>query len=217
MKRSAASIAITAAWFLLLSGCSQPEQKVVHPEVNYELSSPYELVRVNSVALIELAADHQSAGRVESMTEAVYEAVQSRRIFQIDVIRRDDPICRDLPLGGSEPLTMEQLDQIRRTLKVDAVLVGSVHHFRPHPHMQTGLTLRLLDLRRGKLIWGVDDVWDSSTEHTEKRIQAYFREKVRSGYGPVDYKLVMMSPIKFEEFVAYEVSTTLPRRGGVGR
>jgi hypothetical protein len=94
--------------------------------------------------------------------------------------------------------------------------------FRPHPRMQMGLSLRLLDLKRGQLAWAVDHVWDTTDKAVEKRIERYFNDQIRSGYEPMDSRLIMISPKAFEKFIAYEVAETLPdatrlktpRRGG---
>ena len=77
------------------------------------------------------------------------------------------------------------------------------------PRMQIGLYLQLLDLRRGRLVWGLDHTWDTTDRATEQRIKAFFRSRMRDGYGPLDWRMAVTSPKVFQKFVACEVAETL--------
>ncbi len=144
------------------------------------------------------------------MTIALSHAIQTRRLFRIEVVRRRDPLCRTLSLEGKAGFTMKQLQDMRETFQCDGILLGSVRDFRPHPRTQVGLHLRLLDLRNGRLVWAVDEVWDTTDKAIEKRIKRFFDSQMRSGLEPMDWQLVMISPKAFGKFIAYEVAATLP-------
>lgn len=195
-----------------MSGCGDRQPKETF-RVNSFLSSPQELLAMNRVVFVEIGQDSGYPQVAKDATEAVHRAVAARNLFHVDVVSRDAQACRDLPLGLSETYTMPQLIAIREALKCDMVLFGTVSHFRPHPRMQMGLYLRLLDLRRGKLLWAVDHVWDATDKATQGRIEDFFALQMGSGYDPVDWRLALMSPVMFERFVAYEAACTLPARG----
>jgi hypothetical protein len=200
--------AAALAGLCLALGCRGPCAKG-RPRVNYYLSSRQELQRVPRVVFVELYEDQGYPKVARDMTDALFKAVQARNLFHLDLVSAADPACRDLPLDGSDGLTMEQLAQIRQALHCDAVLTGKMSHFRPHPRMQIALYLRLLNLRDGKLIWGVGDTWDSTDLQTEGRIREYYDQQVGTGYDPAQWRLVRMSPLMFEKFVAQEVACTL--------
>jgi hypothetical protein len=144
------------------------------------------------------------------MTVALAQAIQSRRLFHVKVLGP----CAACPDAAApnypEALTLEQLHDLRRRLHCDAVLLGRVHSFRPHPATRVGLFLRLLDVNNGRLVWAVDHVWDTTDAETECRIERFFRQRMRSGYEPMEWQLAMISPRVFAKFVAHEVAATLP-------
>ena len=190
-------------------GCGGPPCPAPAAKVNYYLSAPDDLKRVPRVVFVELYEDEGYPGIARDMTIALFKSVQSRNLFHLDLVSGADPACRDLPLDNGEALTMEQLAQIRDALRCDAVLTGRMSHFQPHPRMQIALHLRLLNLRDGKLIWGVGDTWDSTDLQTQCRIREFFDDQVGTGYDPAQWRLVGMSPLMFEKFVAHEVASTL--------
>ena len=182
-------------------------------EVAFFLSSRQDVLRLRRVVFVELSARGETLPETAwDTTQALASAVQDKRLFHLDVVRRADPRCRDLSLDRLEPLTLQQLAQMRQDLNCDAVMFGHVNHFQPFPRMQLGLSLKLMDLKDGKLVWGIDNIWDSTTKETERAIKKYFHEKVRSGYDPLGYELVLKSPRAFQKFVAYEAAETLPPR-----
>ena len=95
-------------------------------------------------------------------------------------------------------------------LRADAVMFGAVTQFSTHPRLQTGLFLRLLDLRRGVVVWAVDHTWDTTDKQTEARMKRFFDARMRGDYGPADWRMVRMSPLTFQKFIAHEVVATLP-------
>lgn len=193
-------------------GCFRSQ--VQRPAVAYYLDAQALPGRVHRAVLIPLGNETQYPTAEDGMTAALYQAIQGRRLFHVDVSATSDPTLEGVPMDGRRPFSLKELARLRQSLGCDAVLVGAMRQFRPHPHIQVGLYLRLLDLRDSRVIWAVDHVWDATDQATQKRVEAYFRTQKGSGYDPVQWELTMLSPAAFEEFVAYEVARTLPEGGG---
>ncbi len=208
--RFAQTLILSAVAMAGLAGCGPSGHDYQPPRINYDISSPREVRMIRRVAFIELDSQNHNPDLAGSMTDTLFRQMQEWGLFHIRLIRRTDPACEDMPFWTERPLTMPEMAAIRERLGVDAVLFGSVKNFRPHPNMQLGLFLRLIDLRKGKLVWGVDHVWDSSQRDTCRRIRQYFDGELRDGYEPADWELALMSPRRFQGFVAYEVTGTLP-------
>ena len=187
-------------------GCGEPEPS----PIGYYVDSPQSLAKINRLVLVELAPDNGGPQIARSMTEALFSALSRRKLFQVDVIYRNDPACRDLPLAKRERFTMDELKAMQANLKCDAILFGSVSHFQTYPRLQLGLRLRLLDLQAGKLPWGIDYVWDTTDKAPQARMKTFFERQMRQGYEPADWRLARMSPRTFQKFIAYEAVNTLP-------
>lgn len=196
---------------VLLSGCAAP----CPPEdpIGYALPSAHEVRRLGRVVFVELVGDAEVTPRTaRQTTEALAHALQARQLFHVDVVDLHDPLCRDLPLARPDALTLAELSMIRRALGCDAVLFGRLYDVDTFPHMRMGLYLRLIDLKDGRLVWGVDHVWDSADRALARRVRRYFACEVRDGFDPAGHEIVFTSPRAFRRFVAYETAATLPSR-----
>lgn len=168
------------------------------------------LVGINRVVFMELGERNSLPGIAKDMTVALSHAVRMRGLFGLEVIDRQDPIYEAFSLDGRGAVTLEQIRKMRQTFKCDGILLGSISDFRPHPRMQLGLSLRMLDLKRGRLVWAIDHVWDTTDKAVEERTKHFFSDQMRSaGYEPMGWQLAMVSPKVFEKFIAYEVAETL--------
>ena len=104
----------------------------------------------------------------------------------------------------------EDLALIEQELNVDAVIFGTIKRYRSYPHLLMALHLEMVDVRRGRLLWAMEEVWDSTDRQVELRMKEYYDKEVRQGYQPLDWKIMVTSPRAFNKFVVYEVGQTLP-------
>ncbi len=201
----------------ILSACQFQRITPPVPEFYY-LNPDKDLSSVGRTALVELDNNSGYPQISEDVTEALFQSLQKRQHFSLTVVHRNDPAWRSLQMESSSrtqsikvppTYSLDQLIAMRKTLKCDAVLIGTITQFKPYPHMAVGLRLKLVDLRDGRLLWALEQVWDSSDKATEYRIKSYFQYQMRSGYAPLREQLVAVSPLEFIKFVAYEVAATL--------
>ncbi len=205
MRASKLLAALALAW--AACGCSRDEP--CRPVVRYYLQSPQKLCAIHRVVFIQLDGGHRNPYMAQVMTEALFAAIQKQGVFRMDVLAEDHPQCQDLPLRCREGFTPEQLYAMRQALRCDAILLGEITQFLPHPRMQVGLSLRLIDLKNGQLVWGVENIWDTTDRRLTRRIEDYFDHRLRNGYEPIEERLIHTSPRAFGAFVACEVAATL--------
>ncbi len=179
------------------------------PAEFYYLNSQTPLSSVGRVALVELLNDSAFPKISADVTDALFQALQKKQVFGLSVISVSHPDWQTLNQKLHSDYTTTQLAEIRGTLKSDAVLFGAVTGYQPYPHLSIGLRLKLIDLQDGRLLWALEQVWDSADKTTECRIEKYFKQQMRSGFAPLKEQLVAVSPIEFNRFVAYEVAETL--------
>ncbi len=192
----------------LLSGCilNQSSQQAAD---YYYLNPTKDLSTAGRVVVVELDNDSTYPQISSEMTEALFQSIQKKQLFGITIIRQNDTIYRSLQLDSGPPYNLDQLVNMRRQLNCNAILIGTVNTYQPFPHTSIGLELRLIDLADGQLLWALEQIWDATDKTTEQRIAAYYKAEMRSGLAELQEQLVMVSPLKFVKFVAYEIAETL--------
>ena len=196
----------------IFAGCSSPKPVEPKTHINYFISEPYDIWKITSLSFVELLQEQDQPDITYDMTEVISTAIGSRRIFDVNVVWRDQEKYALMPLGDCQALTFQQISEIKLALGCDAVILGSIKSFSSYPHMQVNMRLRMYDLRNGKLVWGVDHAWDTREKDLEKRLKEYYEHTQNGHYKSMDWKLALVSPKAFEKFVAYEISQTLPKR-----
>ena len=199
---------------LILSAALLPACSIVKPQLiepgHYYVNPHADMVTIGRVAVLEFENSTTVPDYSSRLTSAVTEALRKRHIFGLSTLYRTDPAWRSLDISDRSPYSLDELATIRTQLKADAVLFGSITQYQPFPHLLTAANLRLIDLRDGKLIWAIEQVWDSTDAPVEQRMKVFFDHQMRSGYQPIDWRLLVSSPKAFDKFVAFEVARTLP-------
>jgi hypothetical protein len=210
---------------ILISGCHYRTISVPKADCYY-LNPAKDVRTVGRVAVVELGNNSSYPKISADVTQALFTALQKKQLFGLNIVHQDEPVWRSLQLdldsgpptqndtfGVPSAYTFEQLSAIHKTLKCDAVLIGTVTEYHPYPRMAVGLRMKLVDITDGQLLWALEQVWDSADKTIERRINEYFQSQMRSGFAPLRERLVVVSPLKFIKFVAYEVGETLePKR-----
>jgi hypothetical protein len=206
--RSAVLCRLSSVFLFLVCGCdSDPGKGMANA---YYLSPDKDLRRLGRVTLVEMEGVADSPEIAAAITDALFLEVQKKQVFSVTMVRRDDPAWRGLQenLDSQAP---RQLGTLRETLGCNGLIVGTVTRYQPYPHLAIGLRLKLIDLADGQLLWGLEQVWDSSDKDIGKRVKGYLKAQQRSGHSPLSEDLVLVSPLSFCKFVAYEVAWTLQR------
>lgn len=187
------------------AGCKEP----VPMGVNYYRADDAAVHRVSRVVFVSLSEDLGYPDIAERMTRALQEALLQRGMFRVDVIPANHPELRYLDMTKRDPYTVEEMVAIRKALRCDAILFGRVVRYQPYPSTQIGLYMRLVDLKNGKLLWAVDDVWDTTDRETYRQIQEFYFDHMRETYDPAKSEMGIMSTDGFQKFVAYQVAQTM--------
>jgi hypothetical protein len=201
---------LLAALLLPACGCESDRENRL-PAASYYLSPYKDLHQIGRVALVELAGLSDDLQIATTVTDALFLEVQKKQVFGVMVVPRSDPAWPDRQENLDSSQTLGQLVATREALKCNGLLVGTLTKYQPYPHMVIGLRLKLLDLTDGQLLWGMEEVWDSSDKSIQKRIQNYLKEDRKAGDSPLREELVIVSPLSFCKFVTYEVASTFER------
>ncbi len=196
---------------LVISGCNITQNKSNVTSGNFFYLNPNKnLSTIGRVAIVELQNKSNYPQVSADMTDALYQAIQKRQIFGVMIVNQSDPAWQIIQ-SDIDTNVFQQLSLLRKQLKCEAVILGTVTEYRPYPHMMIGLRLKLLDLTDSQTIWAAEQVWDSSDKNLEPKIKEYFRKQRKGDLEPLGEDLVSLSSIEFLKFVAYEVASTLDK------
>jgi hypothetical protein len=194
---------------MLVCGCESDQEDAMAN--SYYLHPHKDLRRLGRVAFVEMDSTSSYPEIATAVTDALFLEAQKRQAFGVMVVHRDDPTWRSLQENLDSLQALRQLVAVRDALNCNGLLVGTITKYEPYPHMVIGLRLKLLDLADGQLLWGLEQVWDSSDRSIQKRIKAYLKEDRRTGHAPLREELVVVSPLNYCKFVTYEVAKTFER------
>ncbi|MBP7051117.1 MAG: hypothetical protein KBE65_08890 [Phycisphaerae bacterium] len=175
----------------------------------YFLDPSTDLRTLGRVALVELENTTSYPQISSEITQALYLEAQKQQLFGLTVVRQDDPAWRSLQENLDSLQAMRQLATLKDTLRSNGLLLGTITEYQPYPHMVIGLRLKLLDLTDGRILWGLEQVWDCTDKTIQKRIRRYHGRQVRAGHTSLNEELVAVSSLNFCKFVAYEAAVTL--------
>jgi hypothetical protein len=193
---------------ILTAGCSIGRAPT--PAADYFYLNPDRgLGDIARVVLVQLDNNSNYPQISTDITRALFEELQKKQRFSIRVVDADDSKWRSLQLDLDSDCKPQQLFNAARTLKCDAILVGTITEYVPYPHMTIGLRLKIISLDNGGLIWAFEQVWDTADKKTEYRIKKYLAKQTRTGSETLGEQLVTVSALRFVKFIAYEVAATL--------
>jgi hypothetical protein len=177
----------------------------------YYLNPNKTLTSYARVALFELENDSEYPQIASDITQTLFHELQKKQVFSLKVVQKKDPIWTNLQFDLNAVYNIDQLYEIQKKVRTDAILVGTVTEYQPYPHQLLGLRLKLVDLEDGQVIWGFEEVWDTNDKITIDRIKTYFKNQQSSPKAPLKRNLVGVSSIKFLKYTAWEVALTLKK------
>ncbi len=191
----------------VLCGCT-----VINPVVpetgHYYINPDADFARIGRVVVFEFDNQTEYPSISADLTQAVTDGLQRKNLFSLRIIARNSDVWQDMQLD-KQSFTNQELLDIRKRLSADAMVIGSLKEYRSYPHLMASLNLKLIDLNTGGILWGLEQIWDSTDQSVEQRMKMYYRDKMRSG-EPLNWQILVYSPREFHKFVADEIAQTLP-------
>ena len=215
MKKDKIIFYVFAAFFLALgiilfcSGCGSDFYTQSEAAKCYYVNPDKKISSLSRVAIIELQNESVYLEVAAQMSEALYNELQKRQIAGLSVVYSSDERWKKLEISTARSYEPRQLTTARKILRCDAIIVGSVVEYKPYPHLSIAVRLKMIDLTDGQVLWGYEQVWDTSDKYCQSQVRKYYRTQKNEQIGQLRQKLITASSIEFLKFVSFEVSQTL--------
>lgn len=197
--------------FALSGGCNPLEPKAVPPSGHFYLDKTADFKTVGRVLVTELENNNGSSGLGKTLTQSLIDSLDKKHLFTVQPVYHTDPQWVTFNLEQVKTFTPQDMANIRKQLNMDALVYGSITRYRSYPQLLVALNLKMVDLRDGRLLWAIADVWDSTDKQVELRIKEFYENQMRSGFEPMNWQIVLNSPNTFYKYIMYEVTETLPK------
>ena len=176
-------ISTALAGILLLGGCHVLKKPVEQPPIQAYIDRTADFSSIGKIAILELENQSVSSpdlGKV--LTQSLADNLGKKQLFSVRTIYRTDPEWKALNLDQAVSLSSQAMAQIQNQSKINAILIGTISRYQTYPRLSAAMQFKLLDLRSGKLLWAMENVWDSTDKNTEERIKLFFETQMRTGY-----------------------------------
>lgn len=208
MTARALAVAL-AAPLVLVIGCGriprgEPPRPVVLPEVRaYHADS---LDRAGRLRALVLPFRHADRAASESVTQAF--ALELAKAQHVEVLPDDGPAAelgQQLGVWDGQCLDIHALTVLRRRLRVDAVVCGSILRYRPYSPPILGLRVQLVSTRTGGVLWGAEGTFDASNAGTQYLMEKFYELWMEDTPRSLGWRVLLHSPRQFNQFVVHQL------------
>jgi hypothetical protein len=142
--------------------------------------------------------------------------LQVRKEKQFEFVRYGDVLSTDqkkvidaMDIEAKGSYDADALFNLAREINVEAVLFSTVTHYRPLKPLVFGIKFNLVDIRRGRIVWAADEVFDSSQDDVKNLARAWYYDNCDTAGNPgLKWQVVLNSMKDYIRFCISEVVGT---------
>lgn len=151
---------------------------------------------------------------VGSGTEVVSRTLRDEisRLGRFGVVRPNESDSMLKPHDdpqNSGRIPVATIIELGRRYGVDAVLFGTIRHYRPYTPPSLGMSVTLIDVQTGKIVWSVNDFVDGSDRRCATSMKWFFEDETATGETVFGSEIMHTSPQWFARFATRRVVSTL--------
>lgn len=212
-KINIATILIIFLITVSFQGCSSLLSELwssgVSVDINHFKSQEYYGENIRRILLVPFSFETNREKVVNEVTEAFFVEFQKSGKFDIVMPHELISLLQQENLWGKGLLRADTLIKVKKRFNVDAVLLGTITHYRPYEPPILGLKLGMFSTKTGHVVWSCDAIVDSSDASVIKLMKYYYKKNYQQKQSLYNWKIVMLSMKRYSKFVAHRIITTL--------
>ncbi|MBI4880125.1 MAG: hypothetical protein HY812_10780 [Planctomycetes bacterium] len=165
---------------------------------------------VRRVLALPLADESGQGAGTLVVSEALRDEILKLGRFTVVQPTASDAMLR--PAEGPQRtgrIPVRSIIELGRRYGVEAVLFGSVTHYRPYAPQALAISAQLIDVQTGKIVWSVSDFVDGSDAQAVRSMEWYFADEAATGETVFGPEIMNTSPRWFARFAASRIAATL--------
>lgn len=162
------------------------------------------------VLALPLLADNGQASSVDVVSTAVRDELLKLRRFDVVTPSPSDAALK--PEQGPKMtgrINVPTMIDLGQRYGVDAVLFGAVDHYRAYDPPALGMSLSLVEVETGKILWHVRDFVDAADHDTSLAMRYFFEDEAAERDMVFEDDVMRTAPQWFARFAARRVTKTL--------
>ena len=178
-------------------------------------SLPADLRRVAVLPLTALGSGSDLQAGQQSLQPVLIQELTKAQRFEIVAVSAE----KLRRWGGKthwkaeEPFPAELLSKLREQYSCQAVIFAEVTQFQAYGPLQIGWRLKLIESRRGEIVWAADEVFDAGVPEVSTAATRFAKaSQKQSDEELISEKLILSSPRRFAEYTLQALFHTLPHR-----
>jgi hypothetical protein len=171
-----------------------------------EPADGHRIRRVGMLPFVDLSGHAQDAEDIESI---LLSAMRQRRAFDVVTLpptaltdREEKDFYRDATVH------QETLVRLHRDYNVDAVIFGTITHYKPYSPIVLGIKLDMFSAGAGDVIWEVNAHYDSRNQDVVQDVHNYHDTVLAPSGSLEDYRIILMSPRQFAAYACARIAAT---------
>lgn len=108
-------------------------------------------------------------------------------------------------------LPYKLLERLAEKYDADAVMVLGITDYSPYVPLKIGVKGQLIELCSGKIVWGMDELFDGSREDVLYGVRSFRRSHAQQVFESLD-QLGQLSPKVFSTYVGEKICKTIPEK-----
>jgi len=201
-------ISIFILFLLLFSGCTFSPKVTRYSGLSYNKAEELKNTYIQRVLLLpfEYAVDREAV--IDEITEAF--SVELRKIgrFEVVVLEGKAKLLSENKIWDKGSINLSTVLQLRKKYDADAIIFGTITHYRPYEPMLLGIKLGMISTDTGTILWSADGVYDSNENEVAELVKYYF-ESTHQKSALYGWKLILLSMRRYSQFVANQITKTL--------
>lgn len=180
---------------------------------------PASLRRIAVLPMSSLTEDAETEFGRDALAPVLMSELGRVRKFELVAVSADELrlLSGRAVWNPEDKLPLEFFEKLKEKYGVDAVLFSRLTLYRAYEPLAIGWRLKLVDADEPRILWAVDEVFDSRVPSVAAGAVRYAKENTDGGSSLSDPRSVMISARRFGEYTVNAVVHTIPGRAVAAR
>ena len=213
--RSASIVIILCLSLSVLSGCLG-RGRLSHPMGSLYISPQIGSAYIKRVVVLPFANHTRYMDAGELVSEAFIKELEKAGKYEIISGKKVAEFVEYASININEGvINKSDLERIAVAFHSQGVIIPKVSQYFPYQSPVLGINAKLIYVPWGRVVWAVDEVFDSGVKDVAESAMDYYKNVLRQTNPLYKREIMLISMKMFTQYVCFEIVNTIPGRSYV--